>query len=121
MPKKKLKVLILGGGPSSEHEISLKTAEMVAKHLDPKKYEPLLEIVPKTGNWMPGKKADVVFIAMHGEFGEDGKIQGLLELAGIPYTGSGVVASALGMDKLRSQMIFRGGGVVKPLKKSVFC
>lgn len=114
MAGKKIKVLILGGGPSSEHDISLKTAGMVAAHLDAKKYEAVQETVPKTGDWFPKQKADVVFIAMHGEFGEDGKVQGLLELAGLTYTGSGVVASSLGMDKLRSQMIFAGGGLNVP-------
>ncbi len=117
MAKKKIKVLILAGGPSSEHEVSLRTAEMVAKHLDAKKYESTLETVPRIGDWFPrhsSGQTDIVFIAMHGEFGEDGKVQGLLELAGLPYTGSGVVASSLGMDKLRSQMIFRGGGLNIP-------
>lgn len=114
MPKKKLKVLILGGGPSSEHEVSLKTAAMVAKHLDKKKYEPILETVQKTGIWFPRQKADVVFIAMHGEFGEDGKVQKILEMAGLPYTGSGVLASTLGMDKQASLGIFRDKGLNVP-------
>lgn len=114
MLNKKLRVLILGGGPSFEREVSLNSAEMVARHIDRKKYEPILATVPKTGKWAPQGKVDVVFIAMHGEFGEDGQIQKILENYKIPYTGSGVLASALGMDKLRSQSLFANNGLNVP-------
>jgi len=121
MAKNKLKVLILGGGPSSEHEVSVKTAGMVRRYLNPEKYEAVLEIIPKTGKWScPGGNggADIAFIAMHGEFGEDGQIQKILERAGLSYTGSGVSASALGMDKAKSQAIFSLHGLNVP--KSFF-
>jgi len=104
----------LGGGPSSEHEISLKTAEMVYRHLDRKKYEPTLAAIPKKGKWNLPEGADIVFIAMHGEFGEDGQIQKILENAGISFTGSGSYTSALGMDKLKSQAIFASHGLNVP-------
>jgi len=119
MSKKKLRVLILGGGPSSEHEISLQTAEMVHKHLDRKKYEPILASISRKGRWgLPVSKiksvADVVFVAMHGEFGEDGTVQKILDDMNLPHTGSGVRASALGMDKIRSRQIFKSIGLAVP-------
>ena len=134
-------IIILAGGPSSEHEVSLKTADEIIKNLDPRKYLAHKIVVTKNGQWlMPqsaaglvsnsprdlilsekqalgsikNKNISVVFIAMHGEYGEDGKIQGLLDIAGIPYTGSGVLASALGMDKARSASILRDAGFFVP-------
>ena len=109
----------MGGGPSSEHEISLRTAEMVAKHLDAKKYKPFLVTINKMGKWgMPvndlKNSADLAFIAMHGEYGEDGQVQKLLDAHGIPYTGSGASASALGMDKLKASQVFRSHGLRTP-------
>lgn len=90
--KNKIKVAILMGGPSSEHEISLKTGEMIAKNLDKKKFEILPIKIKKDGAWPITienlkKKADIVFIALHGEYGEDGQVQSLLETFKIPYTG----------------------------------
>lgn len=121
MPKKKIKVLVISGGPSSEREISLKTGEQIAKFLPRKKYDPYLVEITKEGKWLlRGKTSepslteelslkkhefepfDVAFIGMHGKFGEDGTIQALLGTVGIPYTGSGVLASALGMNKLKT-------------------
>lgn len=125
MPKK-IKVVVICGGPSNEREISLKTGEQVLKAL-PAKYTPHLIEIKKDGRWLlkadypkqiatgknkvrtlvPHQKQqfsdfDIAFIAMHGKFGEDGKIQALLETIGIPYTGSGVLASALGMNKRKT-------------------
>jgi len=119
MSTRKLRVLVLGGGPSSEHEISLKTAEMVHKHLDRKKYEPMLASISRKGRWeLPVSKiksaADVIFIAMHGEFGEDGTVQKILDDMKLPYTGSGFKASALGMDKIRSRQIFKSIDLAVP-------
>jgi len=116
---KKLRVLVLGGGPSSEHEISLKTAEMVHKHLDQSRYRPILAGISRKGRWeVPVSKiksaADVVFIAMHGEFGEDGTVQKILDDIKALYTGSGFKASALGMDKIRSRQIFKSIGLAVP-------
>lgn len=112
-------MLVLGGGPSFEHEVSLKTAEMVYQHLDRKKYQPMLASISRKGRWgLPVSKiqsaADLIFIAMHGEFGEDGRVQAILEAAGAPYTGSGVLASALGMDKVRSRELFGSQGLNVP-------
>ena len=86
------------GGPSSEHEVSLATGQNVIDNLDKTKYEPVAIKISKSGKWfLNGKPTnqgdaliehDVVFNALHGTFGEDGKIQGILEHAGIKYTGS---------------------------------
>jgi len=135
---KKIKVAVLMGGKTPEHEISLVTGREVVRNLNKSKYKVLPVVISRTGErWqslVPGKllslpdpltirgtkkdlvspkekeiqsvgqlaqdKLDVVFIAMHGPYGEDGTVQGMLELAGIPYTGPGVLASALGMDKI---------------------
>ena len=114
---KKRRVIVIMGGPSSEHGVSLNTGKEVIKHLDRNKYEVDSIIVPRKGNWFfPRARMNgaVVFIAMHGEFGEDGILQGLLESSRLPYTGSGVLASALGMDKLRQAVLFRQAGLVVP-------
>ncbi len=112
---KKLKVLVLMGGPSPEHEISLNTGKEVAGHLDTQRYEVNTFVVPRSGRWkFPAARPDVAFVAMHGVYGEDGTIQKLLEDEGILYTGSGVLASALGMDKPRSCAIFREAGLNVP-------
>lgn len=123
MPKL-LKVGVLMGGPSFEHEISLATGEQILKNLDSKKYTAIpIKISPK-GKWMLGgkftsyanvfKKIDFAFLALHGEFGEDGKIQGLLDFHNISYSGSGAAASSLGMDKLRSRELFKLAGLTVP-------
>jgi len=109
----KLKVAVLAGGISSEREISLLSGEMVMKHCPRDKYIPF-HLDPKEifeGKDLASfinklKKADVVFIALHGKYGEDGTIQGFLEILGIPYTGSDVLSSALAMDKLKSKQLF---------------
>ncbi|MCR4324952.1 MAG: D-alanine--D-alanine ligase [Candidatus Curtissbacteria bacterium] len=158
---KKIKVAVLMGGKSPEHEISLMSGREVVSHLDPKKYEILPVIISKDGSsWQltsPAKLLnskrdsvilrrkpknletlryaqsdnrevqddnsyhvlkdngiDIIFIAMHGPYGENGTIQGFLELLGIPYTGSGVLASALAMNKLKSRKIFEAEGLNVP-------
>jgi len=117
---KKLKIAVLTGGPSFEHEVSLSTAQGVMKNLNPLKYEAQLIVIDKKGKWSinPFKikeKFDLCFIAMHGEYGEDGTVQGLLEAYQIPYTCSGILASALGMDKWQAQKIFSFEGFNVPL------
>lgn len=117
MRSQKLRVAVLAGGPSSEHEVSLKTASNVIAKLDKKKYDAQQIIISKEGKWpMPPDKlsADVVFIAMHGAYGEDGTVQSILEKAGMPYTGSDVAASKLGMDKRKSSEIFASNGLLVP-------
>lgn len=112
------------GGMSSEHEVSLSTGENVIKYLDKEKYNIIPIVISKKGEWLvtkvkkPVDKAlkgiNVVFNALHGEYGEDGRIQGLLDCFGIPYTGSGVLASAVGMDKVKSYELFKLHGLNVP-------
>ena len=116
----KKRVAVLRGGPSSEYEVSLKTGASVLKYL-PEKYEGIDLLIDKEGIWHIGgvpihpkdllSKADVVFNAMHGEYGEDGKVQKILERFNIPFTGSGSLASALGMNKALSKEIFKKHGI----------
>lgn len=117
MENKKLNILVVSGGPSPEHEVSLKTGQVIAAALDKNKYNVKSLNLPKAGiifSDIDLKDIEVVFIAMHGKFGEDGTIQGFLELAGVPYTGSGVLASALAMDKLKSAELFSFHGLGAP-------
>jgi len=107
-----LRVAVLGGGRSSEHEVSLASAASVAQGLRDAGYEVRLIEVGRDGVWRedgeprtlaPGlglEGADVVFPVLHGAFGEDGTVQGLLECLGVPYVGAGVLASAVCMDKV---------------------
>lgn len=107
------KVAVLMGGRSAEREVSLKSGAAVlaalqrsdinAQAFDPAE-RPLHEL----------QGFDRVFIALHGRYGEDGTIQGALELMDIPYTGSGVMASAVGMDKWRTKLLWRAAGIVTP-------
>lgn len=106
-----MKVLVIGGGRSSEHTVSLESAKAVRKGLADAGHEVRYVEIGKDGTWRhegaevtirPGYSllgADVVFPALHGPFGEDGTIQGMLEVLDVPYVGSGVQASALCMDK----------------------
>ena len=129
--KKKLRIGILFGGRSGEHEVSLLSAASILKAIDRRKYEVVPIGITKSGQWLPPAEAqallagttaaeplqlaassdlvhqssalsqslDAVFPVLHGTFGEDGTIQGLFELADIAYVGSGVLGSAVGMDK----------------------
>ena len=114
---KKIRVALLMGGPSAEHEVSLATGKVVLNALDKSKYQVQPVRISKTGVWpiRPDQlKSDVAFIAMHGTYGEDGTVQGCLEAAKIPYTGSGVLASAIAMDKARSANLFSYHGLQTP-------
>jgi len=107
------------GGPSSEHEVSLLSGKNVVAGLDKAKYEVLPIVVSRSGIWQtePGelkKRIEVVFIAMHGEFGEDGTVQSILEKEGLVYTGSRPLPSALGMNKIFSSRIFRAHDLLTP-------
>jgi len=104
----KLRVAVICGGRSGEHEVSLRSAEAVIRGLDPARYEVQRIFIDPHGKWHPGpllpepgahRSIDVVFPVLHGPFGEDGTVQGLLELADLPYVGAGVLGSAVGMDK----------------------
>lgn len=117
--KKKLRIAVFVGGPSAEHEVSLKTGAMILEHLDPERYEVRRVFINKRGRWsVPLKKLkgliDVAFIAIHGEYGEDGTLQALLEEAHIPFTGSGSTASRLGMDKIVAGELFTKAGLTMP-------
>lgn len=152
----KMRVGILFGGKSGEHEVSIVSARNVAKALDPKKYDVTLIGIDKNGRWVlsdstelleasnprllslnksenavvyvpyagtkslmgidnkiktPDFKFDVVLPILHGTFGEDGTVQGLLELANVAYVGSGVLGSAVGMDKDISRRLLREAGI----------
>jgi len=139
----RLRVAILAGGRSSEHEISLASARSVLAALDPERYETVSVTIDRGGRWtldtVPGTvtelsrgepspaetlpvpaeagtlaalaDVDVVLPILHGPFGEDGTVQGLLELAGVPYVGAGVAASALAMDKDLFKKVLRDSGI----------
>jgi len=143
--KARVRVGIIFGGRSGEHEVSLASAASVMRALDPEKYEAVPIGITKDGRWLvgtgaqkllpevlksgervslppdptsaslipisrgtgqPSVKVDVMFPVLHGTFGEDGTVQGLLELAGLPYVGAGVLASAVGMDKDVQKRLF---------------
>jgi len=113
--KTKNKVAVLMGGRSAERKISLMTGNQIYEALIQKGYS-AVKIDLDENVWENLKKAqpDVVFIALHGRFGEDGTVQGMLELLGIPYTGSGVLASALGINKIMAKRIFMAEGISTP-------
>ena len=153
-----MRVGIIYGGRSGEHEVSLRSAASVIAALDPKRYEVVPIAISKSGRWLSGpdslaqlekaqqtlsaapdrgrevtiapdptrrsliplgaapagrapRPLDVVFPVLHGTYGEDGTIQGLLELADLPYVGAGVLASAAGMDKAAMKSLFRDAGL----------
>ncbi|MBV6430175.1 MAG: D-alanine--D-alanine ligase A [Bryobacteraceae bacterium] len=116
----KLRVAVIYGGRSGEHEISLRSAKSIIEALDPDRYHILHYLISKEGRWSPkpiqpepGANAhiDVAFPILHGTFGEDGTVQGLLELAGLPYVGAGVFASAAAMDKDAMKRLCRERGL----------
>lgn len=150
----KLRVGVVFGGCSEEHPISVKSAEEVAGHLDPKKYEPFYLGIAKSGawklcgapspDWEDGASAavlspdrgvrgllllerdryrtiglDLLFPVLHGTLGEDGAIQGLAELAGIPYVGCDIQSSALCMDKSLTYTVVREAGIATPKFRTV--
>jgi len=147
--KKRLRVGVLFGGRSGEHEVSLASAASVIRGLDPEKYEAVPIGITKDGRWLAAGGAqrrlpevlktgqrvvlpadpnaaallpleearggalhvDVIFPVLHGTFGEDGTVQGLLELAGLPYVGAGVIGSAVGMDKDMQKRLYMQAGL----------
>jgi D-alanine-D-alanine ligase len=118
-----VRVAVLGGGRSSEHEVSLASAASVREGLAAGGHEPLDVRISRDGRWThegeplrlePGAGllgADAVFPALHGPFGEDGTVQGLLELLDVPYVGAGVMASAVSMDKVVSKDLLAAHGI----------
>ena len=116
----KLRVAVLYGGRSGEHEISLRSAEAVIAAMSPDKYLVSRYFIDPEGRWEPGPilpvpgahpDIDVVFPVLHGTFGEDGTVQGLLELADLPYVGGNVLASAVSMDKDIMKRVCRDQGL----------
>lgn len=107
------KVAVLFGGRSAEREVSLKSGNAVLAALKSSGVD-AHAFDPAEREFGELKGYDRVFIALHGRYGEDGTIQGALELMGIPYTGSGVLASALAMDKLRTKLVWQAAGVPTP-------
>lgn len=109
------KIGVLAGGPSSEREISLRSGRAVYEALLRLGHEVILMDV-KDGicDIIGGNAIDVAFIALHGKFGEDGTVQGILERMGIPYTGSGVEASRLALDKIATKVAFEKAGIPTP-------
>jgi len=104
----KLRVAVIYGGRSGEHEVSVRSAKAILEGMDPAKYEKIEYFIDKQGKWSPHAigpepgahpEIDVVFPVLHGTFGEDGTIQGLFELADLPYVGAGVLGSSVSMDK----------------------
>lgn len=114
----KRRVGVLMGGTSAERDVSLRTGEGVAQALESRGHEvvrlELDEDHKRVDRVLRSAEIDVAFLALHGRGGEDGCIQGMLELLGIPYTGSSVLASALAMDKLKAKEMFRLHNVPTP-------
>jgi D-alanine-D-alanine ligase len=133
---RRLRVAVIYGGRSVEHEVSLVSARAIMEALDPARYEVLPILVSRDGRWSAGRfgsaartpapvreifrftgagggsrPVDVVFPIIHGTGGEDGTLQGLLTLAGIPFVGAGVLGSALGMDKTAMKSMFQEAGL----------
>ncbi len=107
------KVAVLFGGKSGEREVSLKSgsavlAALLRQGVNAQAFD------PATRHLYELEEFDVVMISLHGRYGEDGTIQGVLELMDIPYTGSGVMASSLGMDKWRTKLVWTAAGIVTP-------
>lgn len=116
----KTRVAVVYGGRSGEHEVSLVSAEAVIAAMSPDRYELVRYLIGKDGCWHPGPilpqpganpGLDVVFPVLHGTFGEDGTVQGLFELADLPYVGANVLSSALSMDKDVMKRVCRDSGL----------
>ncbi len=112
----KTRIAILSGGWSKERSVSINSGKAVLAALDKEKYE-ILSFDPKTDLndlWQKRNELDLVFSVLHGKYGEDGKMQGLLEVFGIPYVGSGVLSSAMAMNKWISKETYRNFGLPVP-------
>ena len=113
----RLRFLLLYGGQSAEHEVSCVSADSVLGAVDRERYEITMAKIELDGTWEGGdpfgmlKAADVVFPLLHGPMGEDGTVQGLLEMVGVPYIGCGVLSSALAMDKVLAKQVLAHAGL----------
>ncbi|MGB4224161.1 MAG: D-alanine--D-alanine ligase [Syntrophorhabdus sp.] len=109
------RVGVLMGGRSSERDISFKSGKAVIKGLKRRGYNvTAIDVDPDLAIKLKRKHIGAAFIALHGRWGEDGSVQGLLEIMGIPYTGSGVLGSAMAMDKVVMKMMFESMGIPSP-------
>ncbi len=115
----RVRIAVLCGGPSSERDVSIRSGKNIAQALSGH-YHPLLVTLPREKHLIPARierlrgTCDLALIALHGAFGEDGVIQAILKSFDIPYTGSGVLASALGMDKAKTYGVVRAAGIHVP-------
>lgn len=110
-----MRIAVLAGGKSSEREVSLKTGSGVAAALKESGHEVrVFDVVRELSQQLLEFMPELVFIALHGKFGEDGTVQGMLEILEIPYTGSGILASALAMDKHMAKEVFVYNGIPTP-------
>ncbi|MFC2076471.1 D-alanine--D-alanine ligase [candidate division KSB1 bacterium] len=120
MKSKQLCVAVLVGGPSAEAEVSRVSGKGVADALKSSFAKVVtVELGPDLGDELRDQGADVVFPVLHGPPGEDGTVQGFLEILGLPYVGSGVLASACAMDKVVAKQVFRAHGI--PVAREVIC
>ena len=109
------KIGVLMGGLSSEREVSLKTGKAVLAALVALGYDAApIDVNHDLANQLKNAHADIAFIALHGRFGEDGRVQGLLEMLQIPYTGSGVMTSSIAIDKVMTKQVLLYHGVPTP-------
>lgn len=107
-----MKVAVLYGGVSGEREVSLTSGKGMIEALKERGHDVVaIDFHPERAHELLTLEADVVLSALHGKYGEDGRVQSLLEMANLPYTGSGVLASALAMDKARAKIIFAAAGI----------
>ncbi|MCX6356501.1 MAG: D-alanine--D-alanine ligase [Candidatus Aureabacteria bacterium] len=134
---KRLRIAVIMGGRTAEHDISLATGRMVVAGLDRSRYDVVPVVIDREGRWdvrrdgtspprrrfrpvgealseLLRRRIDCVFIGMHGPYGEDGTIQGMMEILDLPYTGSDVTASALAMDKIKTKEIYRSHRIPTP-------
>ena len=110
-----MRIAVLRGGKSAEREVSLRSGDQVSKALRSRGHDIAeVDLDLDTWNTLRDGKFECVFNALHGRLGEDGTVQGMLELLGLPYTGSGVLASALCMDKARAGSVMAGAGLHVP-------
>ncbi|MEI6238403.1 MAG: D-alanine--D-alanine ligase [bacterium] len=120
----KIQVGVLRGGPSHEYDVSIKTGAAVIKNIPKERFDVVDIFLDKNGEWhvaglpispdLALKRLDVVFNALHGQYGEDGKVQRFLEAHGIPFTGSGSHSSAVGMNKALSKKAYKKNGIKTP-------
>lgn len=111
-----MKIGVIKGGISTEREISIKSGEQVLNHLNKARYEAIIPIMINSKEEIIEKVKDIdfAFLALHGKFGEDGVIQGALEVLGIPYSGASVLTSAVCMNKALTKKIFKADGIDTP-------